>query len=133
MCFLGVLVPPRSLLPNSLSLADKLTGSTQMAGERSSYCDLHQHLYRLLISGLTLQTNELKDAIARRTTLGTICLHLTVIDGITPTLAWGARSLPLNPDGSATGLAIFCHFPTSSPPRPKLIKVPDGKKAPVCQ
>lgn len=64
------------------------------------------------ISGLTLRTDELKDAFTRRTAAGTVFGFVSIV-GLTPLLAWAVRDLPLQPPGFSSGLVIFCIVPTT--------------------
>jgi SBF-like CPA transporter family (DUF4137) len=65
-----------------------------------------------LISGLTLRTDELKDALTRRTITGTVFAFVSII-GLTPNPRSGVRNLPLHPEGFIVGLTIFCIVPTT--------------------
>jgi SBF-like CPA transporter family (DUF4137) len=64
------------------------------------------------ISGLTLRTDELKDALTNRTIPGTTFAFLSII-GLTPVLGFALRDLPLHPEGFVIGLTIFCIVPTT--------------------
>jgi hypothetical protein len=64
------------------------------------------------ISGLTLNTDQLKNALTKRTITGTIFAFVSII-GLTPLLGFATRHLPLQPATFATGLTIFCVVPTT--------------------
>jgi high-affinity Fe2+/Pb2+ permease len=64
------------------------------------------------ISGLTLNTDRLKDALTKRTITGTLFAFVSII-GLTPLLGFAMRHLPLHPRAFATGLTIFCVVPTT--------------------
>ena len=64
------------------------------------------------ISGLTLRTDELKDAFDRRGALGTAFGLLSIL-GLTPLLGFGVAKLPLEPAAFVTGLTIFTIVPTT--------------------
>ncbi|KAK9901268.1 hypothetical protein WJX75_003294 [Coccomyxa subellipsoidea] len=65
-----------------------------------------------LISGLTLRTDELKQALTRQTLLGTVYGFIAIL-GITPLWGWATIKLPFTPMAFATGLTIFCIMPTT--------------------
>ncbi|KAF8055941.1 MST4 [Scenedesmus sp. PABB004] len=64
------------------------------------------------ISGLTLNTNELRAAFTRTAALGTV-FGLVSIVGITPLLGFAVRRLPLAPAEYVAGLTIFTVVPTT--------------------
>eukprot|EP00898_Chlorokybus_atmophyticus_P007212 jgi/Chlat1/7492/Chrsp61S07014 len=64
------------------------------------------------ISGLTLRTDELKDAFTRKTILGTLFGFISIV-ALTPNLAWAVKHLPFSPPELSTGLVIFCLVPTT--------------------
>jgi predicted Na+-dependent transporter len=81
------------------------------AGCGCPHRDLHLHLPRLFVSGLTLRTDQL-ESLTRRTIQGTIFGFLSIV-GLTPLLAYAVRDLPFSPQEFSTGLAIFCLMPTT--------------------
>ncbi|KAK9817989.1 hypothetical protein WJX72_005394 [[Myrmecia] bisecta] len=64
------------------------------------------------ISGLTLRTDELKQAFTQRTLVGTVFGFISIL-GLTPNLAWAVRHIPFSPPEFATGMVLFCVVPTT--------------------
>ncbi|KAG2439236.1 hypothetical protein HXX76_004598 [Chlamydomonas incerta] len=64
------------------------------------------------ISGLALNTSELKKALARES-LPTVIFGFVMISLITPILGFAMREIPLTPPAFAVGLTIFCLVPTT--------------------
>ncbi|GFR49826.1 hypothetical protein Agub_g11766, partial [Astrephomene gubernaculifera] len=65
-----------------------------------------------LITGLQLNTSELKRALAPRNLLAVFYGFVAILVA-TPCLGFALRSAPLEPRAFATGLAIFCVAPTT--------------------
>ncbi|PNW75313.1 hypothetical protein CHLRE_12g521950v5 [Chlamydomonas reinhardtii] len=64
------------------------------------------------ISGLALNTSELKKALARES-LPTVIFGFVMISFVTPILGFAMREIPLTPPAFAVGLTIFCLVPTT--------------------
>ncbi len=59
------------------------------------------------ISGLALNTSELKKALARES-LPTVIFGFVMISLVTPILGFAMREIPLTPPAFSVGLTIFC-------------------------
>ncbi|KAG2453576.1 hypothetical protein HYH02_001794 [Chlamydomonas schloesseri] len=64
------------------------------------------------ISGLALNTTELKKAMARES-LPTVIFGWVMISIVTPILGFAMREIPLTPPAFSVGLTIFCLVPTT--------------------
>lgn len=66
------------------------------------------------ISGLALNTSELKKALARES-LPTVIFGFVMISFVTPILGFAMREIPLTPPAFAVGLTIFCLVRVTAP------------------
>jgi SBF-like CPA transporter family (DUF4137) len=86
--------------------------ATPQAGEYGDLVPTLLVIVIFVISGLTLKTDDIKQAATKKGRAGTIYGLLAIL-GITPLLGFGVIRLPLAEPEFAYGLAVFCAVPTT--------------------